>query len=174
MKDGTPLTASNRLRTRYDLGTKQVLLQISDVMPHDIGEYTVIATNPAGKDSTTCTLSVVPDRPGVDDRAFVPQDKFKGLEYPQAYGRQPFDIVPGVDTRPFIEPERFLNLKPIPSKEIAEKELKEPKRPPKVIVPLANVDMEEQMPVIFTTNVDAGVPMATVSTNHLNFSSFTL
>ncbi|CAF4706986.1 unnamed protein product, partial [Rotaria socialis] len=27
LKDGAPLPASNRLRTRYDIGTKQVLLQ---------------------------------------------------------------------------------------------------------------------------------------------------
>ena len=132
LKDGSPLPASNRLRTRYDIGTKQVLLQISDVRPDDVGTYKVIATNPAGQDSTSGKLNVIPDRRGVD-------------------------------SQPFIEPERFLNLKPIPPKEIAEKELKEPKRPPKVIVPLANVDMEEQMPVIFTTTIDAGVPMATVS-----------
>ncbi|CAF4574380.1 unnamed protein product, partial [Rotaria magnacalcarata] len=44
LKDGAPLPASNRLRTRYDIGTKQVLLQINDARPQDIGEYVVIAT----------------------------------------------------------------------------------------------------------------------------------
>ena len=161
MKDNQPLAASTRLRTRYDIGTKQVLLQINDVRPQDVGEYTVVAKNPAGEDSTVCSLSVVPDRPGVDDRAFVPEDRFRGLEHPEGQ-RRPLAIVPGVDMQPFIEPERFLNLKPIPSKTTPEDELKEPKRAPKVIVPLSNTEMEEQMPVIFTTTIDAGVPMATV------------
>jgi hypothetical protein len=126
------LAASNRLRTRYDIGTKQVLLQISDVRPDDVGEYRVIATNPAGEDSTSCKLNVVPDRRGVD-------------------------------SQPFIEPERFLNLKPIPTTTRPEDEVNEPKRPPRVIVPLLDTDMEEQMPVIFITTIDAGMPMATVS-----------
>ncbi|CAF4559525.1 unnamed protein product, partial [Rotaria magnacalcarata] len=78
---------STRLRTRYDIATKQVLLQINDVRPHDIGEYVVIATNPAGEDSSVCSLSVQPDKPGVDDRAFVPEDKFRNLEQ----GRRPLE-----------------------------------------------------------------------------------
>ena len=126
------MQASNRLRTRYDIGTKQVLLQINDVRPDDVGEYRVVATNPAGQASTAAKLKIIP-----------------GLR--------------GVDSQPFIEPERFLNLKPIPPKMKPEDELKEPKRPPKVIVPLSDTAMEEQMPVIFTTTIDAGVPMATVS-----------
>ena len=84
----------------------------------------------------------------------------------QASTAAKLSVVPdrrGVDNQPFIEPERFLNLRPIPPKMKPEDELKEPKRPPKVIVPLADTDMEEQMPVIFTTTIDAGVPMATVS-----------
>ena len=143
------------------LEQNKCLLQINDVRPHDVGEYTVVATNPAGEDSTVCSLSVVPDRPGVDDRPFVPEDRFRGLEHPEGQ-RRPLEIVPGVDMHPFIEPERFLNLKPIPTSTRPEDELREPKRAPKVIVPLANTDMEEQMPVIFTTTIDAGVPMATV------------
>ena len=108
------------------------MLQINDVRPDDVGQYRVVATNPAGQVSTTAKLNVVPDRRGVDNQ-------------------------------PFIEPERFLNLKPIPPKTRPEDESKEPKRAPKVIVPLADTEMEEQMPVIFTTTIDAGVPMATVS-----------
>ena len=169
-KDGAPLAASTRLRTRYDIGTKQVLLQINDIRPQDVGEYTVVATNPAGEDSSVCSLSVVPDKPGVDDRAFVPKEKFRDLDQPQGQGRRPFDIVPGVDMQPFIEPERFLNLKPIPSVTKPEDELTEPKRAPKVLVPLVDCDVEEQMPVIFTTTIDAGVPMATVSKRSVQWS----
>ncbi|CAF4396581.1 unnamed protein product, partial [Adineta steineri] len=80
MKDGAPLAASNRLRTRYDIGTKQVLLQINDARPQDAGEYVVVATNPAGQETTATSLTVVPDKPGVDERGFVPSDKFRNLE----------------------------------------------------------------------------------------------
>lgn len=114
------------------------MLQINDVRPDDVGEYRVVATNPAGQASTAAKLTVVPDRRGVDNQ-------------------------------PFIEPEKFLNLKPIPTSTRPEDELKEPKRAPKVIVPLSNTEMEEQMPVIFTTTIDAGVPMATVRIASLFF-----
>ena len=163
LKDNQPLAASTRLRTRYDIGTKQVLLQINDVRPQDVGEYRVVAKNPAGEDSTKCAVNVVPDKPGVDDRGFIPNDKFRNLERPEGQGRRPLEIVPGVDIQPFIAPERFSNLQPIPSVTKPEDELKEPKRAPKVIVPLADCSMEEQMPIIFVTTIDAGVPMATVS-----------
>jgi hypothetical protein len=164
LKDGAPLAASTRLKTRYDIGTKQVLLQITDVRPQDVGDYMVIATNPAGEDSTVCTLSVVPDKPGVDDRPFMPTDKFRDLDNPQGKGPRPMEIVPGVDMQPFIPPEKFLNLKPIPTGTRPEDEVTEPMRPPRVITPLVDCAMEEQMPVIFTTTIDAGSPMATVST----------
>jgi hypothetical protein len=39
----------------------------------------------------------------------------------------------------------------------------EPKRPPRILVPLVDCELEEQMPVVFTTTIDAGSPMATVS-----------
>ncbi|CAF0971766.1 unnamed protein product [Rotaria sordida] len=161
LKDNAPLTASNRLRTRYDIGTKQVLLQINDVRPQDIGEYVVIATNPAGQESTTCTLNVVPDKTVVDERAFVPQDKFRNLEHPEGKGRRPLEIIPGVDIQPFVSPEKFLKLDHVPPSERPERELAEPKRAPRVISPLTNCELEELMPVLLTTIIDAGVPMAT-------------
>ncbi len=133
------MAASNRLRTRYDIGTKQVLLQINDVRPQDIGEYLVIATNPAGEDSTVCSLNVVPDKPGVDDRAFVPTDKFRNLEHPQGQARRPLEIVPA-------EGATVVGVQ----------------RPPRVVVPLNDGDVEELMPVILTTTIDSGAPMATV------------
>ena len=135
LKDDQPLAASNRLRTRYDIGTKQVLLQINDVRPQDVGEYRVIATNPAGKDSTACKLNIIPDQRGVD-------------------------------SRPLPETQGPLKLKPIPTTTKPGEESKEPKRPPKVIVPLVDGVLEEQMPALFMTTIDAGQPMATVSLDH--------
>ncbi|CAF4610426.1 unnamed protein product, partial [Rotaria sp. Silwood1] len=160
LKDGAPLAAGNRLRTRYDIGTKQVLLQIDDVRPQDIGEYVVIATNPAGQDSTICLLNVLPDKPGVDDRAFIPQDKFRNLEAPEGKGKRPLEIIPGVDVQPFVSPDKFRKLDHVEPVERPERELQEPKRAPRVIAPLSNCDLEELMPVLLTTTIDAGVPMA--------------
>jgi hypothetical protein len=131
LKDDKPLLASSRLLTRYDAPTKQVLLQIKDMRPDDVGTYRVIATNPAGKDSTACKLNIIPDQRG------------------------PLK-------EPLAEPAGFLKLKPIPTGTKPGEESNEPKRPPKVIVPLVDSVMEEQMPIIFVTTIDAGVPMATV------------
>jgi hypothetical protein len=158
LKDGAPLIASNRLRTRYDVDTKQVLLQINDVRPQDIGEYVVVATNPAGEDSTVGSLGILPDKSGVDDRPFVPTDKFRNLDHPQGQ-RRPLEIVPGVGD----QPDKHRKLNPLsPLTKPGEGEVPEEKRPPHVIVPLKDSDLEELMPVILTATIDAGVPMATV------------
>jgi len=170
LKDGAPLAASNRLRTRYDIGTKQVLLQINDARPQDIGEYLVIATNPAGEDSTVGSLKVIPDKPGVDDRAFFPTENFRNLERPEGQARRPLEIIPGVDIQPFISPDKFRNLDHVPpSTRPGEGEVPEEKRPPRVIVPLSDYVLEELMPVIFTTTIDAGAPMASVRFHFYSF-----
>jgi hypothetical protein len=113
---------SNRLRTRYDKDSNQVLLQIDNVRPEDAGQYQVVATNPAGKDSTGGSLSVVPDQP-------------------TAIERRPLEIVSSPDQS---------NLAP------------EDMRPPTVTVPLKDSDVEESMPLILTTKIDAGAPKASV------------
>ncbi|CAF4355537.1 unnamed protein product, partial [Rotaria sordida] len=91
---------------------------------------------------------------------FVPQDKFRNLEHPEAKGRRPLEIIPGVDIQPFVPPEKFLKLDHVPPSERPERELAEPKRAPRVISPLTNCELEELMPVLLTTTIDAGVPMA--------------
>ena len=160
------MAASNRLRTRYDIGTKQVLLQINDVRPQDVGQYQVVAKNPAGEDTSVCSLSVVPDKPGVDERPFVPTDKFRNLERPQGQEKRPLEIKPGVDNQPFVSPDKFNKLNQVPPMARTEEgEILEKNRTPQVMVPLTNVDVEELMPVIFTTKIDAGSPMSTVRNN---------
>ena len=118
-----------------------------------------MGTNPAGKDSTICSLNVLPDKRSVDDRAFVPTDKFRNLEVPE---RRPLEIVPGVDIQPFISPDKFRGLDHVSPTTRPMEEVPEEKRPPRVLQPLSNVDLEELMPVLLTTKIDAGVPMATV------------
>ena len=127
---------SNRLRTRFDKDTNQVLLQIDDVRPVDAGQYLVAATNPAGKDSTAGSLTVIPDKGGDEEQAVVPSTR-----RPEAQERRPVEILPSPDQ---------LN------------KTSQEKRPPRVMVPLKDVDVEEQMPVIFTTKIDAGEPTSKV------------
>lgn len=165
------MAASNRLRTRYDIGTKQVLLQINDVRPQDAGQYSVVAVNPAGQDTTAGNLNVTPDKKGVDDRPFLPEEKFRGLERPEGQAKRPLEIIPNASDQPFGPPDKLRKLSDVPSSKKPEE-----KRPPRVIVPLSDTAVEESMPVVFTTTIDAGEPMAKVSyipsslTNHLKFS----
>jgi hypothetical protein len=53
-------------------------------------------------------------------------------------------------------------LKPVPSSTRPEEEAAETMQPPRVIVPLSDSVIEEQMPIVLTTKIDAGVPMASV------------
>ena len=135
--------ASIRLRTRYDAPTKQVLLQIDDVRPEDAGQYLVLATNPAGQDSTSGSVNVVPEKGGDETSGVVPQDKNRGLGQPLGKTPRPLKMVPGVDFQP-------ASSRP------------EEKRPPRVIVPLKDGEIKETMPVVLTATIDAGSPMATV------------
>ncbi|CAF0838305.1 unnamed protein product, partial [Adineta ricciae] len=150
LKDGKPLQASNRLRTRYDIGTKQVLLQINDVRPQDAGQYTVVASNPAGEQTTVGTLDVVPDKPGVDERPFVPADKFRNLEQPQADKKRPLEIISGIDIPSSVSPMDTTEQDLLPQE----------KRAPRVMVPLKDSDAKETMPIIFSTTIEAGSPMS--------------
>ncbi len=147
------MIASNRLRTRYNKPTNEVLLQINDVRPEDVGQYLVVATNPAGKDSTGASLSIIPEKPGVEDRAVVPTDKLRNLERPVGAAPRPLEITP----------DKFGKLKPVPpSTKTGEGEVVQAMRPPRVIVPLSDSDLEELMPVLLTATIDAGVPTASV------------
>jgi len=134
------------------------MLQINDVRPLDAGQYTVIASNPVGEEKTIAQLTVQPDQPGVDERGFVPKDKFQNLERPQGHPKRPLEIIPGIDALP--EKLRKLNQVPL-SEKPQEEEVPEVQRPPKVLQPLSTVDVDELSPVFLTTNVDAGAPMAT-------------
>jgi hypothetical protein len=127
---------SNRLRTRYEPVSNQVLLQIDDVRPEDVGQYLVVATNPAGKDSTVGSLNIIPDKGGDEDRASVPSSK-----RPRGQERRPLEVVPSPD-----------QLNKVPQQ----------MRPPRVLIPLSDSDVEESMPVILTTKIDAGEPVGKV------------
>ena len=54
-------------------------LQILTARPDDQGTYTVRATNPSGKDETSCKLTIRPTA-SIDTRSFVEPEKFAPLE----------------------------------------------------------------------------------------------
>jgi hypothetical protein len=90
-------------------------------------------------------LSVVPDKPDVGDQAGVPPSTLRNVGPPQGQTKRPLEMIPGADFKP------------------------DEKRPPRVIVPLSDIVLEELMPVLLTTTIDAGVPTATV---RIHFYSF--
>ena len=134
--------APSRVLTRYDAGTNQVLLQINDVRPEDAGQYTVIAKNPAGEESTGGSLSVLPDQPRIGDRGVVPTEKNRNVNQPEGETPRPLELAPDVSTPAQTKPEE--------------------QRQPRVLVPLRDSDIQESMPAVLTTTVDAGSPLATV------------
>ena len=76
-------------------------------------------------------MSVLPAKRGIDDRDFVPRDKFCNLEQPEAEEKVPLEIKPST----------------IPE----EGQIPEEKRPPRVLVPLSDQVIEELMPVVLNT-----------------------
>lgn len=127
-----------------------------------MGQYRVVATNPAGEDSTVGSIGLLPEKPGVQDQAPVPPGKMRNLKSPEGSGKKPLEIVPGAPGQPVFTPEQQRGLKPIPSTTKPEEEAPDAKRPPRIIIPLSDSVVEEQMPIVLTTTIDAGVPMATV------------
>ena len=59
--------------------TKVLTLEILNSRPDDQATYTVRATNPSGKDETSCKLNIRPTA-SIDTRSFVEPEKFAPLE----------------------------------------------------------------------------------------------
>ena len=126
-KNGKVLPASNRYTADYDYNTGVATLKIDGAQSNDLGNYIVLAENPAGSDKTNCTVSVT--------------------------------FVPNVDNTPLVNPDAFRYLEnAAPEKRRDEKE---PMFPPKVIVPLANVKVNEGAPVQLACKIE-GLPKPTV------------
>lgn len=126
---------STRFQTHYDFPSETLVLEISDIWPHDAGTYTVVAENPKTGEhvETSAPLTVRTDTMSIDNTAFVPQDAFRTLDQGKP--------------KPSDAPEK-----------------NEPKTPPKVIVPLQPVSCKEGEPIIFTAKV-IGNPQPTVRSN---------
>jgi hypothetical protein len=73
------LPASNRYETDYNLSTDIAVLRISSAIKNDIGNYLVLAENPAGKDQTFCKL-FIKSSPNIDETPMVNPESYKFLE----------------------------------------------------------------------------------------------
>jgi hypothetical protein len=108
-------------------------------------------------------LSVVPDKPRVEDQAVVPPGKLRNAGPPQGQAKRPLEIVPSAADQPLVSPNKLRKLNQVPpSTRPEEGQVPEAMRPPRVIVPLSDCVLEELMPVLLTATIDAGVPMASV------------
>lgn len=85
-KNGVILPAANRYTNDYDLSTNIATLKIDQALLIDLGDYLVLAENPAGRDQTHCTV-FIQQLPNVDSTPMVDPEAFKFLE--QAPQRKP-------------------------------------------------------------------------------------
>ena len=152
---------STRFQTHYDFPSETLVLEISDIWPHDAGTYTVLAENPKTGEhvETSAPLTVRTDTMSIDSTAFVPQDAFRTLE--AGPNQRPIMVEPGVDTNSFLNPNVLRTLDQAKPKPSDAPDKSEPKTPPKVIVPLQPVNCKEGEPIIFTAKV-VGNPQPTV------------
>lgn len=89
-------------------------MKISSALKNDIGNYSVLAENKAGKDQTLCRLFITL-QPNVDETPLVNPDAFKLLNAPPT---------------PYVDDDQ-------------DKNKKENYLPPRVIVPLSDVRLKE-------------------------------
>jgi hypothetical protein len=78
-KDSKHLVASTRYTSTYDYHSGIALLKIDSAFANDLGEYLVVAENPAGKDQTQCRVEITLV-PNIDQTPYVNPDAFKNLE----------------------------------------------------------------------------------------------
>ncbi len=81
LKDGSPLPASNRFSTHYDIHTGVARLKINDSVLNDAGIYTVVAENKAGSDRTNGRLEIIKEAP-IDNKPIVNPNAFANLNRP--------------------------------------------------------------------------------------------
>ncbi len=117
------LPAANRYTTNYDLSTNVATLKIDNAQMNDLGSYLAFAENIAGKDQTNCSL-FVKEIPNIDQTPMVNPDAFRYLEGPKT------------TNRPIETDDDNENL-----------------QPPKVIVPLQDLELNEGEAVILMCKI---------------------
>jgi hypothetical protein len=149
-KDDTPLVASSRFTTYYDIPSKLIVLQINDARPDDTGVFTVRADNQSGTTSTSATLNIS-SLPSVRDQSFIPTDKFRLLEQ----GNQPrfIEDISGVDERPLVDLTKLQQLEIKPAK-LREEEIPTEQFKPTILIPLRNIQAIENQPVVLSAQIE--------------------
>lgn len=118
------MPASTRFEPEYNLSTCLATLKISNALKNDLGEYTVLAENKAGRDKTSCKLFITM-QPNIDETPLVNPEAFKYLEHP------------------FAKPEYD-----------QDRDKKEHYYPPRVIVPLSNIRITEGDNILLMCKID--------------------
>jgi hypothetical protein len=152
---------SNRFQTYYDFPSETLVLEISDIWPHDQGTYTVIAENPktGERAQTSAPLTVRRDTTSIDRTAFVAPDAFRTLE--AAPTLRTALTQPGVDTNSFLSPDVLRTLDQVKQRPTDTQEKEQPRSAPKVIAHLQPLNVNEGQPINFTAKVQ-GSPQPTV------------
>lgn len=152
---------STRFQTHYDFPSETLVLEVSDIWPHDSGTYTVLAKNPKTGEQveTSAPLTVRGDSTLVDRTAFVAPDAFRSFETAPNLRTV---VEPGVDTSSFLTPDILRALDQTKPKPTDTQDKEQPRSAPKVIVPLQPIKCNEGQPINFTAKVD-GFPTPTVS-----------
>lgn len=177
LKNGVPLLASNRINTTYDLNTGVARLKISDTVLSDTSVYSVIAENKAGQDQTNGRLDIIKDT-NVDSQPIIDPDAFKYIQPPpQAppmdgfnpanLRHNPMPTGPRRGPSP-APPATPAHLKPIPdSVYVPNDDEERPLSPPKVVVPLKDLKVNEGDPVNLMTKI-LGYPIPSIRWLHNN------
>lgn len=131
-KNGIVLPASNRYTPHFDLKSGVASLKINEAQPNDSGSYEVIAENKVGQDRTQANLIV--------------------------------DQSPSIDQTPIVDPKafRYLNSLQTPSHGPTDNEDAAKYTPPKVVIPLKDVRINEGESANLLAKI-VGYPIPSVS-----------
>lgn len=108
-------------------------MEVSDIWPHDSGTYTVVAENPKTGELVQTSAPLT-----VRGDTTV------------------------VDQTAFVAPDAFRALDHVKPRPMDTQEKEEPRKAPKVIVPLQPIKCDEGQPINFTAKIE-GFPTPTVS-----------
>ncbi|KAI0989369.1 hypothetical protein GJ496_004953 [Pomphorhynchus laevis] len=111
------LQDSNRIHTKYDIHSKEAILNLSYVKYTDAGTYEICATNQAGSVTSRANLNVTHVK-SIEDTPFIKSDAYAQLDREKIVRDDSF--LAGVDTSSFVEPSKFesFDVKPIYTHEI--------------------------------------------------------
>ena len=123
-RNGEPLQASTRYTTLYDINTGVARLKIADSHLADTGQFSVLAENKAGHDSTDCRLDVKKSA-NIDNSPIVNPNAFA-----------------------------YLNRQPEAPTRRRSPESERAAKPARVVIPLKNITTQEGKPITLACKVE--------------------